>query len=196
LSIDPLPMMLPLLELVGARMRLRPIGAADETLYCGVYTDVDLMRQVASPLSWSEAQRAFALAIRANLDAHSRGRYWVISAFGFDVGLLGVTGTLLAADQLQCEVGAIVLRAWQGQGLAAAAIALLADHVFGSSSVARLHTRHAGNNGSAGGLMRKLGFTAVAAEVDAPLGYRWQLTRQSWRQRGGLAASISVPGTA
>ena len=180
------PQMPPLREMVRDGLRLRPLVQFDEALYCVVYTDLDLMRQVAEVLTMPAAQRAFALALKANADPHSRARYWVIEALDADVGLLGVVATPAAETELQGEVGAMVLAAWQNRGLAAKAIALLADHVFSASTVARLHTRHAGNNGSASGLMHKLGFAALTADADTALGFRWELTRRQWQQRQGL----------
>ena len=188
------PQMPPLREMVGDGLRLRPLVQFDEALYCVVYTDLDLMRQVAEVLTMPAAQRAFALALKANADPHSRARYWVIEALDADVGLLGIVATPAAETELQCEVGAMVLAAWQNRGLAAKAIALLADHVFSASTVARLHTRHAGNNGSASGLMHKLGFAALTADADTALGFRWELTRRQWQQRGaGLGQGWDPP---
>lgn len=184
---DPLPEMPQLRELTGHDVRLRPLLAADEPLYCAVYTDVDLMRQVTEVLTMPAAQRAFVLALKANADPQSRARYWVIQASDADVGLLGVVATPATESELECEVGAMVLPSWQSRGVAANAIALLADHVFSASTVTRLHTRHAGNNGSAGGLMHKLGFVALAADADAPLGFRWELTRRQWQKGRRLA---------
>ncbi len=182
---DHLPEMPPLRELVGDSLRLRPLGAADRSFYCAVYTDADLMRQVAETLTLAAAQRAFDLALKANLDSNSRARYWVMQAGAADVGLLGVVATPAAEGGLECEVGAIVLASCQNRGFAAAAITLLAGHVYSASGVTRLHTRHAGRNGSAGGLMHKLGFVALAREADAALGFRWELTRRQWLQRQG-----------
>ena len=91
------PQMPPLREMVRDGLRLRPLVQFDEALYCVVYTDLDLMRQVAEVLTMPAAQRAFALALKANADPHSRARYWVIEALDADVGLLGIVATPFGA---------------------------------------------------------------------------------------------------
>ena len=58
-------------ELRGSRLDLRPLAAADEELYCAIYTDIELMRLVAAPLTADAAQRAFAAARVANASGSS-----------------------------------------------------------------------------------------------------------------------------
>ncbi|MBK9657663.1 MAG: hypothetical protein IPO66_20430 [Rhodanobacteraceae bacterium] len=79
-------------ELRGSRLDLRPLAAADEELYCAIYTDTELMRLVAAPLSADAAQRAFAAARVANASwPGSRLAGWVAGEERdrrVDIGLL------------------------------------------------------------------------------------------------------------
>jgi RimJ/RimL family protein N-acetyltransferase len=42
-----------------ARLRMRPLDARDEALYCALYTDPDTMRFICPPLSSERAKRTF-----------------------------------------------------------------------------------------------------------------------------------------
>lgn len=166
-------------ELNGPRLCLRPLHAGDEALYCAVYGDAELMRQIAAPLTAAAARRAFAAALRANAAGNPHTAYWVLfeREQRTDVGLLGLLG---APRGIDAEVGAMILPGCQGRGHAAEAIAELADFAFTQLPLMRLHTRHAAANGAAIGLMHKLGFVPIASDA---LGHRWELLRESWWRR-------------
>lgn len=170
-------------ELGGPRLWLRPLAPADRGFWCAVYTDPALMRQIGPPLAYAAAERSFRAAVAANAGAEPARAYWVVNlrVADADIGLLGLTGR---SESGEAEVGALILPPWQARGHAAEAITLLAQHAFGATSLLRLHTRHAGDNPGAAGLMRKLGFTRIAADATAALGHRWELLRENWLARG------------
>lgn len=169
-------------ELQGPRLRLRPLAPADRAFWCAAYTDPALMRQVGPPLAPAAAARSFRAAVAANGGAEPAIAYWVVhlGLADADIGLLGLTGR---SESGEAEVGALILPPWQARGHAAEAITLLARHAFGVTPLLRLRTRHAGDNPGAAGLMRKLGFTRIAADDTAPLGHRWELRREDWLAR-------------
>jgi RimJ/RimL family protein N-acetyltransferase len=147
------------------RLRLRPLGPTDAGFYRTLYTDAALLRDIAPALDDAGAARSFAAALRdAAAPAPTRRRWVIVEAdTGDEVGLLGLIGA---------EVGALVIAGRQGRGYAAEAIAALAHHAFADLGIPRLHTRHAPANAAAAGLMRKLGFAALAPEGGQ---VRWQL---------------------
>ena len=79
-------------ELHGPRLTLRPLSAADEALYCAIYTDATVMAEVGATLSESAARRAFAAALSANAGAHPLTAYWVVVERGLlsEIGLIGL----------------------------------------------------------------------------------------------------------
>lgn len=173
----------PASNMVVGETVLQHLASADEALYCAIYTDEALMRQVAPALNPEAARRAFAAALRANADSGAAARYWSLSdrISACPVGVLGVVLAKSSKGELQAEVGAMILAEWQGKGHAASAIRAVAAWLFVESRVQRLHTRHAGSNLSADGLMRKLGFAPVP-EQQAPDARhcRWELRRDHW----------------
>lgn len=174
-------------ELGGPRLQLRPLAAADEALYCAIYTDADLMRQVAPVLTASAAHHAFAAALQANASGASATAYWALieRLSGVKVGILGLVGPA-ASDA--AEVGAMILPGWHSRGYAAEAIAALADYAFARLSLTRLHTRHAAGNAAAIGLMHKLGFALTTSAATGAHACRWELRRERWRQTGSQVA--------
>lgn len=163
---------------------LRPLSIDDADLYVRIYTDPQLMQQVATVLTADAAARAFAAALRFNLQILALARYWVLlqAHSGDRIGLLGLLAKGDGEGAADAELGAMVLPECQGRGHAAAAIGTLADWVFSCSGLTRLHTRHDTANAGAARLMRKLGFQSLPSEPTQVLACRWQLTRESWRR--------------
>ena len=159
---------------------LDPPTADDEPFYVGLYTDPEAMRHVVAAQTADAARRGFAAALRLDAATPVERRFWVIRTRpeGDPVGLLGLHVDAPGSG----EVGAVIVPARQGRGHATAAIAALADHAFGPLGLQRLHTRHDGANGAAGGLMARLGFERTQAGAGAH-GWRWELTPDRWRAR-------------
>lgn len=168
-------------ELHGPRLHLRPLTAADADLYCALYTDAELMRQVTAPLTEAAARRAFAAALAAQIAQHAAGAYWVLveRMERVEIGLLGLVGRV-GSDT--AEVGALILPDWQSRGYAAEAISALADYAFATLLLNQLDTRHAAGNRAATGLMDKLGFVLTSTAAAGAHAHRWELRRDHWRQ--------------
>jgi RimJ/RimL family protein N-acetyltransferase len=162
------------------RLHLRPLGAEDETFYCRLYTDPLVMRHIAMPLSADAAHRSFRGACRQAARQPPQRRTWVMTEAGtaVDIGLLALVDDPQA---MSSEIGALLLYDWQNRGYAAEAIETLVAYAFRDLELAAVHTRHTGDNGPAAGLMRKLGFVAVAPDPQEGLECRWRLTPAEWR---------------
>jgi [ribosomal protein S5]-alanine N-acetyltransferase len=165
------------------RLHLRPLGAEDETLYCQLYTDPLVMRHIAMPLSADAARRSFRAACRQAERQPLQRRTWVMTEAdtAIDIGLLALVDD---PEAMSSEIGALLLDDWQNRGYAAEAIEALVAYAFRDLELAAVHTRHAGENGPAAGLMRKLGFVAVAPDPRDGLECRWRLTPAEWRPGG------------
>lgn len=155
---------------------MRPLAAEHEALYCGLYTDAALMQHVGPPLALEQARRGFARDCKAAATSSPRRALWAIveEDSGQACGLLAL---VRERDEPRfAEIGALLSPDRHNRGYAAEAIAALIAHAFCALDVERLHTRHLVANGSAGGLMVKLGFDAQRTGD----GMRWELQRSHW----------------
>lgn len=173
-------------DLHTPRLHLRPLRQDDETLYRTLYTDAEVMRHVAEPLTRAAAQRAFAAVMRQLAAEPPQSRYWILASrdTGEDLGLMALVPD--REDDSSAEVGVLLLGPAQCRGYAAEAIAALADAVFAAPHRQRLWTRHARDNPAAVGLMRKLGFDPMEDAATGPAPVRWQLERGAWTARRDL----------
>ena len=167
------------------RLRMRRLAQADEAFYCRIYTDAGLMRHVAQASTEQTARKDFQNACREDFQS-AQWWYWVMQTRDqeHDVGLLGLVASE-GVGGYAGEIGAMLLPAAQGGGLAAEAIAALVDIAFAQTTLQRLHTRHARANVAAEGLMRKLAFTRQLADDKVC----WQLSRDTWRESGACRPS-------
>ncbi|WP_027080255.1 GNAT family N-acetyltransferase [Luteimonas mephitis] len=175
-----------LADLYTPRLHLRPLAPSDERLYCSLYTDPAVMRDVAEPLTADAAARAFRTVLGQLAARPPRSRYWVLGLRGDrgDVGLMAWMPD--RGDPGSAEVGVMLAGGAGCRGYASESIAALADAVFARPGERRLWARHARGNGPALGLMRRLGFVPLPdanAAATIPASQRWQLDRQAWVDR-------------
>lgn len=165
------------------RLRLRPINAADRTLYCRLYGDPGVMAWVGSPLPHEAADAAFGRVLRQIAVQPPRACYWILLAREGEepLGLMAMVRD--RNDPASAEVGVLLLAGAQAQGYATEAITALADDAFARPGLRRLWTRHRPGHNAAVALMHGLGFVPdrVAAEGDPTASSRWQLRRADWR---------------
>ena len=169
-----------------ARLHLRPIGQGDKALYCHLYTDPDLMRHIAAPMTLEAARRSFDAVC---LQGSSEKQRWILlersGTVPTGIGLLGLFVDAEAMDGRSAEIGVMLLDGWQMRGYAAEAIMAIAGRVFASGALDRLWTRHAPDNALALGLMRKLRFQhGHMDEAESPH-TRWSLSRSQWLRGAG-----------
>ena len=163
-----------------SRLHLRPLADRDGALYCSLYTDPEVMRHIAVPMTLEAAQRSFRAACRLQSPDPQR---WIISErdAGGGIGLMG-----LFADGDTAEIGVMLLPGKQGQGFSAEAIAGMANRVFGTmasdrSGLQRLWARHAPANRPMSKVMQWAGFQRQDGPGTTPAQVRWQLTRDRWQ---------------
>jgi [ribosomal protein S5]-alanine N-acetyltransferase len=159
-----------------ARLLLRPMSCDDEDLYCSLYRDARVMRQVGRVLSPARAARAFAMALAGASARPPRSHYWTIRTRASDeaCGLLALVRD--HADAGSAELGVLLSPGAQARGHASESIARVAGHAFSELGVQRLWTRHRDDHGAAHGLMCRLGFAPLATDGSAqPAMRRWVL---------------------
>ena len=168
------------------RLHVRPLTEDDEALYCSLYTDPEVMRHIAAPMTLEVAQRSFRAACELQSPLPQR---WIISErdADSDIGLLG-----LFADGDTAEIGVVLLSSKQGQGFSAEAIKATADRVFAAAALRLLWTRHAPDNGLAIGLMHKLGFVCEHRDGTQHTQLRWQLSRERWLSHRGNGRGVAI----
>lgn len=167
-------------ELDTPRLRLRPIGDGDGSLYCRLYTDPDVMRHIAAPLSADAAQRAFAAVLAQARQVSPPLRLWALAerSSGRDIGIVALIRHGGRDDAL--ELGAMLLAGSQGRGLAAEAQAALLDRHFSTPAYPVVWSCNAVGNHAAVAVRRKLGFVPDPAGECGPGEMRWQITRERW----------------
>ncbi len=178
------------------RLHMRPLGEGDEALYCHLYTDAAVMRHVGAPLSVEAAQRSFRVACRLATRKGVAAQRWVVTEHGSAaaIGLLALIGDEAAADQ--AEIGLMLRADRQRRGLAVAAIGAMADWVFNPAAadgpdLRLLWTRHAPDNVAAMRLMLRMEFLRQDPHSPDPAEVRWQMTRDRWQARNGIAADLA-----
>ena len=167
------------------RLQLRPLGQADEALYCRLYSDPGVMRHIAAPLSDEAARTAFATVLRLMRQDAPALHVWVVrdGASGAELGIVALFRDAGSVDAR--EVGAMLLVEGQRRGVAAAAIGAVADHVFdpadGAGPALRLlWTRHASGNAAAARLMSRMAFQRQVPRSAEQAEVRWQMSRERW----------------
>lgn len=171
------------------RLQLRPLGEADEALYCQLYTDPELMRHIAAPMSIEAAQRSFRTACKQQLPQPQR---WIISerATHHDVGLLG-----LVRGEPGPEIGVMLLARGQGRGYGGESMAGMVDRVFAAQAGQIICARQSVvDNPTVIRMMLALGFKSLPPTEARPSGGEWELTRDQWlaRRAAALVATIDT----
>lgn len=175
------------------RLHLRPLDAGDEAFYCRLYTDPDLMRYIAEPMSSEAALHSFRLVLKQQCDSRM---VWIIAEHDKpECGILGV----MPKDDV-AEVGVMLLPPAQARGFATEVIGAVAHVLFKTGRFRWLWTRHAAANAPAAALMRRLGFVPFEAfEPDRPSAgvasepMRWRLTHEAWTASSEAAAMATAP---
>jgi ribosomal-protein-alanine N-acetyltransferase len=157
------------------RLHLRPLGEADEALYCQLYTDPELMRHIAAPMSIEAAQRSFRTACKQQLPQPQR---WIISerATHSDIGLLG-----LIRGEPGPEIGVMLLAHGHGRGYGGESMAGMADRFFAAGTGQIICARQSAvDNPTVIRMMLRLGYKPLPPTQAKPLGGEWELTRDQW----------------
>jgi RimJ/RimL family protein N-acetyltransferase len=173
------------------RLHLRPIGEADEALYCQLYTDPKLMRHIAAPMLPEAAIRSFQVACRQQSTTRQR---WIVCERGSANGI-GLVGLFVDKSEAQvAEVGVMLLASGQGTGFGTEAMAGVIDRAFSMMRLRMVWIRQNADNTAVPGMMRKLGFEPTpSARVGTDERY-WQQDRNQWRLMCRAAARFENPG--
>lgn len=122
------------------RLRVRPLDQADEALYCGLYTDAELMRYVGTPLHAAAAQRSFRGALAAA--ARPQPPHLYLSLRPHDGGAAVGICALRAIDRdgARAELGLMLRRENFARGYACEALSGLIAWGFRRLPLAQLYS--------------------------------------------------------
>jgi RimJ/RimL family protein N-acetyltransferase len=165
-----------------SRLRLRPMSADDQTLYCHLYTDGALMQHIAAPLSMEAAQRSFVSACAQQ--SHDR-QHWIIQHRDGDkdIGLVA-----LFAKDAAAEIGVMLIAGVHGRGMATESMQAIVDRAFAEGSLRLLWIRQQVSNVPVVAMMQRLGFARLPTDNPDAVEVRWDLSRKRWvEQRATMA---------
>jgi RimJ/RimL family protein N-acetyltransferase len=164
-----------------ARLRYRLLSQADESLYCDLYSNSEVMKYVGPPLSREQALRGFKKAL--SLVQQPFG--WRITtiverASGQGVGISVIR--LVDEKARRAEVGSILSPDAQKQGYGPEYSAALIDYAFKHRGVEELSAQVVDGNAANEAMLTKLGFSpgATSAVVGGVSRRTWTLTRKNW----------------
>lgn len=165
-----------------ARLRMRPLDAGDEALYCGLYTDAETMRYIAAPLSATHARSSFCRVIRT--PRPSSGPLLFAMQEKATTRWVGICAMVqLVLDAARAEVGVMLQSDARGKGYAREGLAGTVRSVFATLPVDTIWVECAALNPVVERMVSSIGFVLEDAvnSGEGPLLQRtWSVRRLSW----------------
>lgn len=169
----------------SARLRYRLLSAADEALYCDLYSNAEVMKYIGPPVPREQALRGFKKAL-ALMQQPFGWRITTIIERATDRAV-GISSIRLIDEKLRrAEVGSLLLPAAQMQGYGPEYSAALIDYAFKNRGVNEVCAQVVSGNAANESLVTQLGFTLSAAPpvvVGGLTRRTWTLTRAAWAAR-------------
>jgi len=169
------------------RLRLRLLEARDEAMYCHLYTDRNVMRRIATPLSSEAALRGFGNACRHNLANNPGHRFWCIddTASRSPVGLAA-----LRREGACAEIGVMLCSEWWNRGICSEVFTAVLQYGFEQAGLDRIDARSAEDDGLPviERLLAPFGFIRMRSGAADGIGH-WELPRATWESMQVLASA-------
>ena len=140
-------------------MELVPYSDADLGLTEAIECDQEMMAELGGPVARAEIPAIH----RRRLDTTANGDWWlkiVPEPSGPPAGTIGIWSREWEGDEIH-EVGWMVLPAFQGRGIASAALAMILSRARADPRFRSIHAFPAITNGPSNGLCRKFGFAQI-----------------------------------
>lgn len=161
------------------RLRLRPMEARDEAMFCHLYTDPDVMRRILPPLTAEAAVQSFARAVAHNAKDAPGHRFWAIDdkASGTAVGMAALLRTGDSA-----ELGVMLRNGWWNRGISSEAFVPLIAHGFTGMGLALIYAQRPDDDHALliDKLLDRFGFVRTPDKVSDKTLCRWELPRAVW----------------
>lgn len=161
------------------RLRLRPMEARDEAMFCHLYTDPDVMRRIVAPLTAEAATRSFRSACDHNAKDQPGHRYWAIDEKDSDTAI-GMAALLRSGDS--AELGVMLRNGWWNRGVSSEAFVPLIEHAFLGMGLALVYAQRPDDDHALliDRLLGRFGFVRTPDRVEDKTLCRWELPRARW----------------
>jgi RimJ/RimL family protein N-acetyltransferase len=161
------------------RLRLRPMEARDEAMFCHLYTDPDVMRRIVAPLSAEAAAQSFQRACRHNAKDRPGHRFWAIDHKDSDTAI-GMAALMRSGDS--AELGVMLRNGWWNRGVSSEAFVPLIDHAFLGMGLALVYAQRPDDDHARiiDRLLGRFGFERTPDRVLDKTLCRWELPRPRW----------------
>ena len=178
-----------------ARLSIRLLSAADEALYCDLYTNAEVMRFIGPPLSRDHAARCFRKALALTVQKTFERRVQVLTERATRQAI-GISGIHLTDTQRgRAEIGTLLRTASHAQRFAPEYCVPLLTASFARPQVKELWAHVPKGHAATEHLLIKLGFSRGVDVLDSarhPAGCRWSITRAVWSKRHPAAVAVAV----
>jgi len=179
------------------RLRLRPMEARDEAMFCHLYTDPDVMRRIVAPLSAEAALASFQRACGHNAKDTPGHRFWAIDDKETDIAI-GMAALLRTGDS--AELGVMLRNGWWNRGVSSEAFAPLLEHAFtehacNGMGLALVYAQRPDDDHALliDRLLARFGFVRTPDKVTDKTLCRWELPRAEWQARQLAGRPVSTP---
>ncbi|MBY5991842.1 GNAT family N-acetyltransferase [Ferrimonas balearica] len=134
---------------------LRPLSGEDRSLIDNLYGCAERMALIGPVMSPEQRARLMAERLKPWQPSNSHWRCWVIDVEG-GAGIVGLR--TLPMSRATAEVGFMLLKAYEGRGLASQALGLLVQRAFGELEFERLVALCVPQNRGSVTVLRRQGF--------------------------------------
>jgi RimJ/RimL family protein N-acetyltransferase len=169
------------------RLRLRPMEARDESMFCHLYTDAEVMSRIIAPLSAEAAAQSFQRACRHNAKDQPGHRFWAIDHKDSDTAI-GMAALMRSGDS--AELGVMLRNGWWNCGVSSEAFVPLIEHAFTDRALdgmglALVYAQRPDDDHALiiDRLLGRFGFVRTPDKVADPTLCRWELPRAVWQVR-------------
>jgi len=173
-------------KLESERLSIRSLASEDEGLYCSLYTDPEVMRFIAAPLSKERAIDGFRKTLEL-MSQPSFERRVVVLIDRSNQQPVGISSVRIVDSKIgRAEVGTLLKPAAHEQGFAWECSTTLITQAFTRPQINELVAYSATDNKISERLLIDLGFTrgdALAASRGRPERTTWSITRDAWTKR-------------
>lgn len=144
------------------RLRVRSLCAADEALYCSLYTDARLMRHIGPPLDAQQVRRSFHAAVSAAARQPPRHVYFSLHDRQQDRALGVCAVRDIDLEHKRAEIGLMLRREAHASGIAREGLQAVIAWSFRELPIDQLYGQTDSANLAACRAARRAGFSAQA----------------------------------